>query len=277
MCLHISHICVSSQATAKAFYVIYLRNKDGSYLHATVLCILLQVRELTCLDIIHDIQHWDSLFHLISIRRFNMFTSSLSAWETPMEESQGGNGVLSLQVTTAAWFNGTVCKKAEQQSVNQTAEVAQTDTHTLTQCQKTQWRWTVKNFSISDSVSLSPCPQYKHTHTHTHTNKMHIQTHAIKKLIHVCPKRLWQELRQVEMNTVALRAHSKKSAVRKTRSPLFFHQARRWMPGTLVTSQVLSQRFAGDPTKHAVISTELAAMKVNPNKCNEWFTKYLAD
>lgn len=53
-----------------------------------------------------------------------------------MEESQGGNGVLSLQVTTAAWFNGTVCQKAEQQSVNQQGEVTRTLASTYTDSQK---------------------------------------------------------------------------------------------------------------------------------------------
>lgn len=53
-----------------------------------------------------------------------------------MEESQGGNGVLSLQVTTAAWFNGTVCQKAEQQSVNQQGEVTRILASTYTDSQK---------------------------------------------------------------------------------------------------------------------------------------------
>lgn len=69
--------------------------------------------ELACLDKTCDFQHWDRLFFLfISNRRFSMFTSSLSAWETLMEESKGANVVLSLQVTTAVWFNGSVCQRA---------------------------------------------------------------------------------------------------------------------------------------------------------------------
>lgn len=40
-----------------------------------------------------------------------------------MEKSQGGSSILSLRVTTAAWFNETVCQKAKQQPVNKQAEV----------------------------------------------------------------------------------------------------------------------------------------------------------
>lgn len=40
-----------------------------------------------------------------------------------MEKSQGGSSILSLRVTTAAWFNETVCHKAKQQPVNKQAEV----------------------------------------------------------------------------------------------------------------------------------------------------------
>lgn len=62
-----------------------------------------------------------------------------------MEESQGGNGVLSLQVTTAAWFNGTVCQKAEQQSVNQQGEVTRTLASTYTDSQKRKKKTKQKN------------------------------------------------------------------------------------------------------------------------------------
>lgn len=72
--------------------------------------------------------------HFISNRQFSMFTSSLSAWETLMEKSQGGNGILSLRVTTAAWFNETVCQKAKQQPVNKQAEVTYARTHTRGMC-----------------------------------------------------------------------------------------------------------------------------------------------
>lgn len=89
-----------------------------------------------CVGVACDIRDWDSLSTSSSSRQFSMFTSSLSAWGTLMEESQGGNGVLSLQVTTAAWFNGTVCQKAEQQSVNQQGEVTRTLASTYTDSQK---------------------------------------------------------------------------------------------------------------------------------------------
>lgn len=146
--------------------------------------------------------------HFISYRQFSMFTSSLSAWETLMEESQGGNGALSLWVTTAEWFNGNVCQKAEQQPVNQQAVVTYAHRHSQAHahCPKKHngEGLSKKNKKTLPSLLLS-LPPFRLT-----------QTHKIKKQKHICPKRFWQELRQAEMNTEALRAHSEKSTVRKT-------------------------------------------------------------
>lgn len=120
--------------------------------------------------------------HFISNRQFSMFTSSLSAWETLMEESQGGNGVLSRRVTTAAWFNGTVCQKAEQQPVSQQAEVAHIHAHgqknTIEMdCEKTSFP--------STSLCLSLPLSHSHTimHTHTDTQNQKAKAHVSKKAL----------------------------------------------------------------------------------------------
>lgn len=130
-----------------------------------------------------------------------MFTSSLSVGEILMEAYQGSNSVLSLRVTSAAWFNGTVCQKAEQQSVNQQAAV----THTC-KCVHT-----VKKHN-GDKLSKT----LSHASTFSPVLTSALRHAKSKRKKHICPKRFWQELRQAEMNRDALRAHSQKSAVRKT-------------------------------------------------------------
>lgn len=82
---------------------------------------------LSCIH--HHTWHFNTVVmryspHFISNRQFSMFSSSLSAWETMMEKSQGSSGIMSLRVTAATWFNETVCQKAKQQPVNKQAEVA---------------------------------------------------------------------------------------------------------------------------------------------------------
>ena len=121
---------------------------------------------------------WQPL-HFISNRQFSMFTSSLSAWETLMEESQGGNGVLSLQVTTAAWFNGTVCQKAEQQPVNQEAEWM--CTHDALTSSSTRVKQKKKTPMKTDCQKLSPLSPSLYTHTHTHTQPIKSRITYVQK------------------------------------------------------------------------------------------------
>lgn len=202
--------------------------------------------------------------HFISNRQFSMFTSSLSAWETLMEKSQGGNGILSLRVTTAAWFNETVCQKAKQQPVNKQAEVAYTHTHTRGMCAGEQHN--------SDGLSK------------THRSLFFTRTNTkAKKRQHACPKSFWQELRQAEMKTAALRAHREESAVKKTHIAGSAPLPREEMSAsnTLATSSdtgvIRAVWRRSCQTKYYCHLRRSHGMKSNPNKCNEWFTKYLPD
>lgn len=75
-----------------------------------------------------------------------------------MEKSQGGSSILSLQVTTAAWFNETVCQKAKQQPVNKQAEV----THTQVSAQLNRMQTDCQKVSFLSSSCIA------HTHTQKH-------------------------------------------------------------------------------------------------------------
>lgn len=154
--------------------------------------------------------------HFISNRQFSMFTSSLSAWETPMEKSQGGNGILSLRVTAAAWFNETVCQKAKQQPVNKQEEVVYTRSkakkHDAERLSKTFLPFLFLTHTYNSTKSKSKkkkahmctkglaraktsrdedsCSRHTLTHweasTHTHT---HIHTNEERQLWGYCIKR----------------------------------------------------------------------------------------
>ena len=126
--------------------------------------------------------------------------------------------------------------------------------------------------------SLSSHEQQHRTHTHSRAQTKNTMETECQKLFslprktlteiekrkQICPRGFLRELRQAGMNTVALRAHSEKSTVRKThitsRPP---YQERRWVPGMRSlhqAAQVLSKRVAGDLTKQSptVISIEVA-------------------
>lgn len=137
---------------------------------------------------------------------------------------------------------------------------------------KTQWKRTVKNSPLSLSRSLSL------TRTHIYT-----EAHKIKKQKHICPQRFWQELRQAEMNTEALKAHSEKSAVRKTHitgsPPTKRGDECQENARCIKRRRCYQSRFCrrSRQTKYHCHLYRSGSVEINPNKCNEWFTKYLAD
>lgn len=128
--------------------------------------------------------------------------------------------------------------------------------------------------SLCLSLSLSASFTHKHAYTHVHTKS--------KSKKHLCPKRIWQELRQVEMNTETLRAHSKKSAVRKTPitgspPPREEMSARNTLAASSSTGVIRAVCRRSRKTKYHCHLYRSSSTEINPNKCNERFTKYLAD
>lgn len=200
--------------------------------------------------------------YFISNRQFSMFTSPLSAWETPMEKSQGGNGVLSLQVTTAAWFNGNVCQKAEQQPVKQQAEVTthiHIHKHTCTVRKHNgdglsdRSQPTTPHRPSSRSVSLV------HTNTHAGTQGLKAKAHMSKTDL-ARAKAGRDEHRNAQSTFREINGWKNKNKTRKktTHHQQPPYQERRWVPGICSlhqAAQVLSERFAGDPAKQYKLSS----------------------
>lgn len=115
-----------------------------------------------------------------------------------------------------------------------------------------------------------------HTHTEAHKIK--------KKQKHICPKRFWQELRQTERNTGALRAHSQKSAVRKTHitgSPPLTKRGGECQEYArcIKPHRCYRSGSAGDPSKQStgVISAEAAARESTQTNVMNGSQSLLAD
>lgn len=202
--------------------------------------------------------------HFISNRQFSMFTSSLSAWETLMEKSQGGNGILSLRVTTAAWFNETVCQKAKQQPVNKHAEVTYTHAHTRGICA----------VELHNSDGLSK----------THRSLFFTRTNTkAKKATARMSKKLLARAKTGRDEDSSAQSPSREISSKKTHIAGSGPLPREEMSAsnTLATSSdtgvIRAVWRRSCQTKYCCHLKRSYGMKSNPNKCNEWFTKYLPD